>query len=178
MTSRAAASASTPVTPPTTDERHLAHEPLEHPVGDRTGLPEHLELALVLDRAQLLDEPFPRQEIQPAVPQLLGESPREDVRLEADAPVQLLGEPANQRPLGLHRLDALDGLRRLEVAEVGEEPRALRLDEQGDVSAVETGQVEDVDRVRDQERLLEELAQPFDPLTHRPSSLRCSSAIL
>src|SRR6476469_8043228 len=65
-------------------ERHLAHEPLEHPVGDRTGAPERLELALVLDGPQLLDEPLPRHELDPGVPQLFCVRPGQDGRLEAD----------------------------------------------------------------------------------------------
>ncbi len=160
------------------DERHLAHEPLEHPVRDRAGAPEGLELALVLDRAQLLDEPLARNEVDPAPAQLLRERPGEDIRLEADASAELLREPADQGALRLHRLDALDGSRLLDVAEVGEEPRALRFDEQRDVRAVEPGEVEDVDRVRDQKRLLEEGAQPCDPCTHALCSLRCRRAIL
>jgi len=55
------------------DEPHLAHEPLEHPIRDGAGLFEQLELALVLDRAQLLDETFPRHEVDAAAAELLGE---------------------------------------------------------------------------------------------------------
>ena len=87
------------------DERHLAHEPLEHPVGDLARAPERLELALVLDRAQLLDETLARHELDAALPQLLGERPREDVGLEAEAAREVLGEPPDQRALRLHRLD-------------------------------------------------------------------------
>jgi hypothetical protein len=162
----------------TTDERHFAHEPLEHPVGDRARTAEHLELVRVLDGTQLLDETLARDEVDPPFAQLLGERPRKDVRLEADPTVELLREPTDQRALGLHRLDAFDRLSRLDVAEVGEEPRTLRLDEQRDVGAVEPGQVEDVDRVRDEKRLLEERAQPSDPFAHALCSFRCSSAIL
>ena len=75
------------------DERHLAHEPLEHPVGDRAAAPERVELALVLDRAQLLDEALARHEIEAAFAQLLGEREREDVRLEADPAGEVVGEP-------------------------------------------------------------------------------------
>ena len=78
----------------------------------------------------------------------------------------------------LHRLDALDRLRRLDVAEVGEEPHAARLDEERGVRAVEAGQVEDVDGVRDEERLLEQLLQTFDPVSHSACSFRYSRAIL
>ena len=75
-----------------------------------------------------------------------------------------------QRPLRLHRLDALDRLRLLDVAEVGEEAHPIRLDEQRGVGAVQAGQVEDVDRVRDQQWLLEQPPQTFDPLAHAASS--------
>src|SRR5262249_14946512 len=73
-----------------TDEPHLAHEALEHPVGDRAGAPEDLELALVLNRPQLLDDPLTRHELQAALSQLLRERPREDVRLEPDSALQLV----------------------------------------------------------------------------------------
>ena len=59
------------------DERLLAHEPLEHPVGDRARAPDRLELALVLDRPQLLDEPLPRHELEPGRRASLGERPRQ-----------------------------------------------------------------------------------------------------
>ena len=159
------------------DERHLAHEPLEHAVGDRARAPERLELALVLDGTQLLDETLARHELEPARAQLLGERPREHVRLEADPAREVFTEPTDQGTLRLHRLDTVDGLRRLDVAEVGEEPHPLRLDEQRGVRALEAGQVEDVDEVGDEQRLLEEPAQPFDPGAHSIFSLRCSRAI-
>jgi len=58
--------------------------------------------------------------------------------------------------LDLHPLELAGALR---VAEVGEEPDPVRLDEQGCVGAVKTGQVEDVDERRDEQRLLQQLAQ-------------------
>ena len=67
----------------------------------------------------------------------------------------------------MHRLDALDRPRLLDVAEVGEEARAVRLDEERRVRAVEAGQIADVDEIRDEQRLLEQLAQAVDPVAHR-----------
>jgi hypothetical protein len=61
--------------------------------------------------------------------------------------------------LGLLDLHPLELAGTLGVAEVGEEPDSVRLDEQGCVGAVETGQVEDVDGRRDEQRLLQQLAQ-------------------
>ena len=148
------------------DEPDLAHKPLEHPVRDRAGPPEGLELTVVLHGAQSLDKAGARHQLEPVFPQLLGIRPREDVRLEAEPAREVLAEPPDQRPLRLHRLDVLDGLRGLDVAEVSEEAHPVRLDEQCRVGAVQPGQVEDVDRVRDEERLLEQLPQLFDPLAH------------
>src|SRR5205807_9304886 len=77
--------------------------------------------------------------------------------------------------LGLDELDALDCRRRLRVAEIRVERQALLADKESGVRADEAGQVADVDRVRDEERLLERAAQPLDPVVHaRPA--RNSSA--
>jgi hypothetical protein len=61
--------------------------------------------------------------------------------------------------LGLLDLHSLDLPRAVDIAEVGEEPETVRLDEQGGVRALEAGQVEDVRRRRDEERLLEQAAE-------------------
>jgi hypothetical protein len=63
-------------------------------------------------------------------------------------------------PLCLLELDALDLAGALGVAEVREEPRPVGLDEDRGVRALEAREVEDVRRRRDEERLLEEAAQP------------------
>ena len=76
-------------------------------------------------------------------------------RLEPDPPAgEELGERAGDVALRLGDLDVLDRAGRFEVAKVGvERRRALGLDEQGAVRALEARQVADVDRVRDEERL-------------------------
>ena len=69
-------------------------------------------------------------------------------------PRSRFGEVEHQRALREHRLDARDRLGGLDVAEVGEQlRRALRVDEQRRVRAVEPGQVADVDEVRDEQPL-------------------------
>jgi hypothetical protein len=154
------------------DERHLAHKSLEHPVRDRAGPPKRVELAFVLHRPKLFDKALPRHELEPAFAQLLGKRPREHVRLEADLALQLVCEPCHQRPLRQDSFDAVEGLSSLDVAEVRVEPCPVRLDEERSVRAVEAGQVEDIDEVRDEERLLEQVAEPVDPLAHAARSLR------
>jgi hypothetical protein len=57
--------------------------------------------------------------------------------------------------LGLLDLHAVELPRPLGVAEVGEEPDSVGLHEQGGVRALEAGQVDDVGRRRDEQRLLE-----------------------
>ena len=47
------------------DEADLAGEPLEDAVGDRARPAQRVELALVLDRAQPLDEAGARHEVEP-----------------------------------------------------------------------------------------------------------------
>ena len=61
---------------------------------------------------------------------------------------------------------SLDGARGLEVAEVGEEPDAVALDEERGVRAVEADEVDDVHRVRDEQRLLERLLQACKAVVH------------
>jgi hypothetical protein len=74
--------------------------------------------------------------------------------------------------LGLLDVHALDLRGALGVAEVGEEPDAVGLDEDDGVRALEAGQVDDVRRRRDEQRLLEDLQQPVY------SRIRNSSASL
>ena len=57
-------------------------------------------------------------------------------------------------------------LRGLDVAEVGEEPRAVLLDEERAVRALEAAEVADVRRVGDEQRLLEALAEAGDAVGH------------
>ena len=78
-------------------------------------------------------------------------------------PFRELGE--NGAP-GLHGLHSLDRARRLDVAEVGEELDALVVDQQDRVRAVEADEIEDVLGIRDEQRLLELLAQACHTVGH------------
>lgn len=89
--------------------------------------------------------------------------------LEADPPVDVPGDPAHDRALHLDELDPLDLAPGLRVAEVGEQQRALGLDEQHRVRALEPGEVPDVDGGGDEKRLLEQLAQTIEAV-HVPST--------
>ena len=91
-------------------------------------------------------------------------------------PESCLGERADHAALRLHDLDAFDRARGLDVAEVGEELHALLIDEQRGVRAVEAGEIDDVLRVRDEERLLDQRAEAFDASVHA-FSFRYSRAI-
>ena len=121
--------------------------------------------ALLLDRTELLDGTARRHEVEPAVAQHLVEPVRKHA-LERDAPGEHVGELRDQVPLRQHGLDALDRLRGLEVAEVGEEARAVLLDEERAVRALEAAEVADVRRVGDEQRLLEVLAEAVDAVGH------------
>ncbi len=96
-----------------------------------------VELAVVLDGAQLLDEALARHELEPASAQLLGERPRQDVRLEADRPERFSpSQPISERFVCTVSTPSTAS-RRLDVAEVGEEPHPVGLDEERGVRAVE-----------------------------------------
>jgi hypothetical protein len=141
----------------------------------RGGPPDRVELGRVLDRAQLLDEAAARDEVEPAGAQGLVARVREVVGLEADAPVEELREVRDERPPRLDDLDVRDRPRRLGVPEVGEQPHPLVLDEERRVRARESRQVAHIRAVRNEQRLVEPLAEPLDPAAHRPAA-RYSSA--
>src|SRR3954447_21695478 len=94
------------------------------------------------------------------------------IGLEPDRARELLGEGGVEVSLGLDELGPLDGPRGFRVTEVGEELHAVRLDEQRGIRAREARQVDDVRRRRDEQRLLQRLAQAFYALVHEPFSAR------
>src|SRR5689334_7431061 len=161
-----------PLTPP--DEMDV-EQPLERAVGDLARTAQELELGLVLDRSHRLDDPAARYELEaPAGERLVLRVGQH--RLEAHTADQRLGKLGDERALRLHRFDVGNGARLLDVAEVGEEADAIRLDEQLCVRAVEAAEVANVDEVRDEQRLLQPLPQAID--SGHAFSFRYSSASL
>src|SRR5206468_7115398 len=69
-------------------------------------------------------------------------------------------------PPRLDELDAGHATGGVRVAKVGEEPCPVRLDEERCIRALEPRQVADVDRVRDEQRLLERRAQAVEAAAH------------
>ena len=126
---------------------------------DLAGAADRIQLVVVLDRAQRLDEAAPGDEREPACAQDLPRRVADGVGLEAHGALEQLGQRRDERALRLDELDALDRPRGLGVAEVAEEPHALRLDEERRVRAREPDEVADVDAVRDEQRLLEARAR-------------------
>ena len=82
---------------------------------------------------------------------------RQVLRLERDPLRQQLRQPLN-RPRGISTTSIPVALRLLEVAEVGEDPHPVGLDEHGRVRAVQAGQPQDVDRLRDEQRRVDRRA--------------------
>ena len=148
----------------TPDERDLAQS-LEDTVGDPAGSAQARELPLLLDRAQALDGPAARHEIEARLPQALVLTERQR-RLEADAAGERLGELADRVAARLHRLDARDGARLVDVPEVGEQPHAVALDEQRRVRAVEAAEVAHVDEIGDEQRLLQPFGEALEAVRH------------
>jgi hypothetical protein len=145
----------------------LAPEAVEGLVRDLGRAANGLELIVVLDHAERLDDSVRRDRldtagIQPRVPFV-----RDGGRLEADLAAELVGEALEQVALRLDDLDPVELVGALQIAEVGEQANAVGLDEERGVRAGETGQVADVDGIGDEERALERLAQPGDPVAHR-----------
>ncbi len=159
-------------------ERHLAlgapHEAagldvLVHVVGEVGGLPDRLQLARLLHRAQVLHQAARGDQLDLVAHQLLQAlvlADGEVLVLEADAArLDPLDDVAEQvllaaQPLEVRHLD----LRALDVAEVGQEEALVRADEAEPVGAGEAAQVADVHEVRDEQQVELALGEPL----HQP----------
>jgi hypothetical protein len=138
-------------------------ERLVGPIGRLAGPPHRIQLLRLLDCPQRLDEAAPRDEVGARLLEELVVGVRERVSLEPDAVGESSLEVAVDVPLDLLHLDALDFSGPLGVAEIREDPDAVWLDEDRCVGALEAGQIEDIDRRRDEQRLLELLPQAGYP---------------
>ena len=97
----------------------LARELVVHAVGDRGRAPQRVELAWLLDRAQCLDEPTRRHELDTARAERLGGREGEMRRLDGDPPPgEQLGERRDDVARRLVERHARDVARRVGVAEV------------------------------------------------------------
>ena len=140
-------------------------------MGGRTDC---VELRGVLDRTEPFDCTFRRDELDPAAGKLRMGRNRDRGRLEADPSAGELGQPPAE--IGRRLVGRLDDVhlrrasRGLQVATVGEQHRAVGVDEQLRVRALETTQVANVRPVGDEERVdlerSEEPAQPVQPGAH------------
>src|SRR6266540_4542664 len=153
----------------------LFGQPLVCLARDLGRPPDRSELALVLDRPQRFHHAAPGHQVEPSRRERLVAGVGDRVGLEAEPARQPLGEVGEHVPPGDPELDAFDLLACLRVAEVAEQPYAVRLDDEGWVGALEAAQVADVDRERDEERLVEPSLQLPEATVH-PASLRNSSA--
>jgi hypothetical protein len=88
----------------------------------------------------------------------------------------MLGDRQGQVARGLHELDPVELSRLRRVAKVGEDTNALGLDEQRRVRARHPGQPADIDRRRDEQRLLELRAQAVQAHGHRRSASHDSAS--
>src|SRR4051794_8660750 len=150
----------------------VVREALERLARDLRGAAYDRDFVLVLHCPERLDEPVARHELDPARVERRMLAVRHDLGLEPDLARELLREERVEVARRLDELGALDRPRRLGVAEVAEEEDAVGLDEDSRVRTGEAGQVDDVGWRRDEQRLLERLAQAFDALVHVPCSAR------
>ena len=146
-------------------------------------MPQLLQLARVLHRAERFDGAGPGDDVDATVPQKIRVGEAQVRRLDADPPArEPLGECRQDRARRLLERHAVDVARRLCVAEVGVEGRLPRgIDEDRRVRADEAGQVADVDEARDEERLVQAAREALDPRhpflrsASRPSACRYPS---
>ena len=181
-------------------ERHVlgaevAHRPLDPPgelllraaresllgqageglVRDRRRPADRVQLARLLDRAHRLQQPVSsapsrrRRRRSPPTTRTAG-APTRTRRASAGAPAAARRDCAGSRP---PRARSPSPSR---VAEVGEDPHAVGLDEHGRIRAVEAGQPEDVDRLRDEQRLAGGRPHALDALAHAFVATMNSSA--
>ena len=139
---------------------------------------------VVLDCAQRLDEARRRNRFDPGRNQRAVTRMGEMVLLEPDSPAcKQLADLGHEVPRCLDEGHAFDLATPCRVAEVGiQRGRRVRLDQHRGVRALQAGQIahvrlaaEHVRRTGDEERLLEERCQSFDP-GHGRLCMRNSSA--
>ncbi len=149
------------------DEPHelllgLADEPvvgerLVHVADDRRRAADRVELGRLLRRTDLRDDGGRGLELDPGGLERLVRRDVHVVGLEGDVEAaelaQARADPAEDVALGLEDLDSLQAARGREVAVVGREHRRVAREEHGGVRALEPGQVVDVRRRGDEERL-------------------------
>jgi hypothetical protein len=145
----------------------LLGDPCKRLVRDLRCPTDRVQLGLVLHGAQALDEAAPRHELEAPVGQHAVARVRERLRLEGDPAAQSCREVGIERAARLRELDAVDGTAGICIAEVGEQAQPLGLDEERRVRALEAGQVAEVRRVADEQRLVERGAQALDAVAHR-----------
>ena len=158
------------------DEVAFVDETLERDVRDLCRPADRIKLVLVLDHAQLFDEAVARNSVDSSCVQPRVALVGERGALEADAAGEMLREGLVEVAFGLHELGAFDGSGAFRVPEVGEQPNAVGLDEQGRVRAHESGEVANVRRVGDEQRLLELGPQTVDPVVHEPAARNVSAS--
>jgi hypothetical protein len=98
------------------------------------------------------------------------------IGLESDPAAEEARQGANERPRRLDEFRAFDVSSRFGIAEIREEPHAIGLDEERGVGAPKPREVNDVDRIRDEEWFLQHLTQPRDPLVHFPFTRNSSAS--
>jgi hypothetical protein len=135
----------------------FVRESLEHAVGDLAGALDRGQLLFVLDGAQPFHEAAARDGLDRPVAKHFVPGVWDEVGLEADRAREASRKIFQQRAFRLFELDSLDRARSLRVAKVGEEPQAIRLDQECRVRALEAEEVEDVRRIGDEQRFLERL---------------------
>ena len=156
----------------------LAAELLVDTVGDRGRATQRVELAGLLDRAQGLDEPGRRHELDAAGAERVGVGERDVPRLDGDPAAR---EPLRQRrddvPWRLLERHVRNRARGVRVAEVRVERRVARgIDEQCGIGALEPREVPHVDEPGDEQRVVQRRCEALDPIHASLRSASSSSA--
>src|SRR6266511_2222868 len=101
---------------------------------------------------------------------------REARGFEADPAREQLRERLVEIPFRLDEVHAVDSAGALGITVVGEEPNAIRLDEERRIRALQPGEVTHVGRIGDEQRLLEPGAKALDAVVHEPWTRNASAS--
>ena len=162
----------------------LLRERFEDLVGESARAAHHRDLRLVLHRAERFHLSRRGLRIDAGIDERAIQRVREILLIEEDSSSrQQLADRRHQATGGLDDLETIERACAIRVSEVRvQRCAAVRLDEDGRIGALESGEVadvrlpaEDVRRTRDEQRLFEERGEPSDP-AHCLASTRYSIA--
>lgn len=135
----------------------LLDQPFEDTVGDLACLLQRGQLALVLHGSERLDQAAARNRLDRPTAQGLVAAEGDEVGLETDRTGEPFREILQQCAFRLLEANPLHSARCLGIPEVAEQAHVVRLHQESSIRALEADEIEDVDRVGDEQWFRERL---------------------